>query len=64
MENLDEIKARLDVLYQEYKKNKSHLSPNKMQNVVKLLNVMTFAKDAEDGEGAECKSAPFKTKSI
>jgi len=47
MENLDEIKARLDVLYQEYKKNKSHLSPNKMQNVVKLLNVMTFAKDAE-----------------
>ena len=47
MENLDEIKARLDVLYQEYQNNKSHLNGAKTKETAKLLNAMTFSKDTE-----------------
>ena len=46
MENLDEIKARLDVLYQEYQKNKSQLSNAKTKETVRLLTDMTFSENA------------------
>ncbi|MDE6729407.1 MAG: hypothetical protein K2J71_01350 [Oscillospiraceae bacterium] len=53
MDNIAEIKKRLDVLYQEYKNNRFSLNKTKTQEVSDLLGNITFAKDADVMDVAE-----------